>query len=141
MKHLKEGIQGSVLPVKLFTLYVLALTSVIGLNDGPVAGVFGLGFPDPEDFAESFAGMLALSPALLAVLFLAAWNINRMPIFTALFGSVALWLSWIIWKSYWPGFDSDFPNYFNMIGLLWVALVFAVPFVFTYILWRFWTRN
>ena len=141
MKDLKERIQGSIFPVKLFVVYVLWLTFITGLIDGPIACLFELGSPHPEDVAESFAMMLALSPTLVAVVFLAIWNFRLMPIFAT--GSVgfSLWLAWVIWNAYWPGFDTDFPNYFDMLGLLSAALVFALPFIITFAVWLLWNRR
>ena len=141
MKDLKEGIQSSVFPVKLFVVYVLWLTFFTGLIDGPIACVFSLGAPHPEDIAESFAMMLALSPALLAVFILAVWNFRRIPVFGICSTGFALWLLWVIWSGYWPGFETDFPNYFHMTGLLFAASFFAVPFVLMFIAWRIWPHK
>jgi hypothetical protein len=141
MKDLKEGIQDSVFPVKLFCSYVLFFTFVTGIIDGPIAGLLSLGFPYPEDYALSFADMLALTPALLTVIFLVLWNFRRMFIFAILAGCIALWFIWIIWESYRPGFDTDFPNNFEPWGLLYAGLFFAVPFVVIYLVWRFWPRR
>ena len=141
MRDLNNGIQSSVFPVKLFIVYVLLLIFFTGLIDGPVAGVFSLGSPHPEDIAESFARMLALSPALLGVVFLSVWNFRRMPEFATFSSCFALWLSWVTLGSYWPGFDTDFPNYFDMTGLLSVASLFAIPFVVFYIAWRNWPHK
>ena len=140
MKDLKNESRDSVL-LQLFIIYVLWLTFATGMVDGPLACFFGLGSPHPEDVAESFAMMLALSPALLTVIFLIVWNFRRLPIFATLTGSFALWLIWIIWASYWPGFDTDFPNYFDMWGLLSAALVSATPFVLIYFIWFFLGRK
>ncbi len=141
MNDLTLGIQGSVFPAKLFVVYVLWLTFFTGLIDGPIAGFFSLGSPHPEDMAESFARMLALAPALLSVIFLVLWNFKKMPVFAMVSGAFALWLSWVIWSSYYPGFDTDFPNYFDMTGLFFTAALFATPFVLMYISWRVWPNK
>jgi hypothetical protein len=137
MKDLRGGVRNSVFPVKLFIIYVLSLTFVTGMVNGPL----NPGSPGPEDYAESFAWMLTLSPALLIVIFLVVWNFRRMPIFTTMAASFAIWLTWEIREAYWPGFDTDFPNYFRLWDFLDADLIFVVPFVLIYLVWRFWPRK
>lgn len=141
MKDLKGSTRDSIFPVKLFIIYVLLLTFVTGMVDGPLDFIFGLGFPHPEDAFESFAEMLALSPALLIVIFLVIWYFRRMPIFAWPTSLMALWLIWVIWDSYSPGFDTDFPNDLNTLGFIEAPFKLAIPFVVIYLVWYFWPRK
>ena len=124
MKDLKRKHQGSVFPVKLFSTYVLLLASVIENEDRPY-------------YSASFPYGLALSPALVIVILLGIWNFRSMPIFAALWSCIALLLIWENLETYSPRFAADF----QPLALLELALVFAVPFVVIYFIWRFWPRK
>lgn len=137
MKTVQEGNRSSIFQVKLLTVFVLSFLFARGIVDGPLDP----GFPYPEDYAESYAEMVAFSPALLIVIFLAVWNFRRMHIFATLAGSMALWLIWVIYEDYWPGFNTDFPNSFQPSSFFVTALIWAIPFLIIYLIWRFWPRR
>src|SRR5450631_1428378 len=136
-----KRVRDSVFPVKLFIIYALSYTFITGLIDGPIAFFFQLGSPHPDDDAEAVAMMLAFRPALVIALLLGILNFRRMPIFTTLTGIIAFWLIWIMWDAYWPSFDTDFPNYFDLQGFLVAPLIIALPFVLAYFIWFFWVQR
>jgi len=144
MKDLKEDIHSSIFPLKLLIAYVVSyclLPTIAFLAD----------FGDLEGEEETWNADLELSLILclplLWVIISAVWHFRRMPIFAVIVILIAMLhigdtLGWYFSDD---GFINGFPPGFELsyspLGCLITAMVWAVPFIVIYLVWRFWPRK
>jgi hypothetical protein len=141
MKDLKEGIQGSVFPVKLLMAYVISV-SLDHL-------IFTIQISDPDYIGRwvdvwnwTLGWGLILCVPLLGVILSAIWYFRRMPIFAVVMILVALWpMGTALWFYFITGFDPRFDLNMQPLNFLRGSIVFAIPFVVVYLAWRFWQRR
>jgi len=141
MKDLKGNIHSSIFPLKLLMAYVVAV-SLEHL-------IFAIQISDPDyigrwvDVWNGILGWcLVLCIPLFGVIISAIWYFRRMPVFAVVMILAALWpIGTTLWFYIIFGFDSRFDINLHPLYFLSGALVFAVPFVVIYLLWRFWPQK
>jgi hypothetical protein len=144
MKNLRDGIQGSVFPVKLLMAYIVSyclLPTVAFFAD------FGNLEGEEESWNSDLEFSLILCIPLLCVILVAVWKFRKMPIFAVIMILIAMChigdtLGWYFSdtgfiKNFPPGLELDL----SLSGCLIAALVWALPFVITFVVWLFWNRR
>ena len=138
-KAARGGIRDSVFPVKLLMAYIVSFSLLLTIG-------FWIDFGDLEQEIEGWNSTLEFSLILciplLWVIYAALRYSRRMPIFAAIMALLALWHVGITLIDYWQeGFDDRFDLDLQLLNCLIAALVWAIPFVAIYLIWRFWPRK
>jgi hypothetical protein len=139
MKDLKRGTHSSIFPVKLLMAYIVSFCLLPTIT-------FWLDFGDQEGEIEGWNSVLELSlifcVPLLWVIYVALRYSRRMPVYAVVMALIALWLVVITLIDYYQqGFDNRLDLDLQLLNCLIAALVWVVPFVVTYLVWRFWPRK
>jgi hypothetical protein len=131
--------QGSIFPTKLLMAYIVSFCLLPTIT-------FWLDFGDLEGEEEGWNSVLELSLIfcipLLWVIYAALRYSRRMPVYAVIMSLIAVWLVAITLLDYYQeGFDDEFTLDLQLLNSLVAALIWAVPFVVSYLTWRFWPRR
>jgi hypothetical protein len=129
----------SLFPIKLLMAYIYAVSLFPFLDYLTV-------WDNCEAFAESqnlwLLWDIILCVPFLPVVFLAIRHFRQMPFFAG----------FMIFATYWQmtdalmcylgsGFRPDFDFNLDPLGFLLILVIFAIPFIAIYLIWRFWPRR
>jgi hypothetical protein len=138
---MKGNHHSSIFPLKLLMVYVV-FVSLDHL-------IFAIQISDPDYIGRwedvwnwTLCWCLVLCIPLFGVILSAIWCFRRMPVFAVIMILVALWpIGTTLWFYICFGFDPQFDINLQPLHFLRGALVFAVPFIIIYLIWRFWPQR
>jgi len=138
MKDLKGDHQSSIFPVKLLMAYVVSFSLLFTIS---VFAEDNQG-REIEGWNAELEFSLVLCVPLLWLIYSALRHSRRMPVFAVIMALIALWHVIVTLIEYCQmGFDPRFDLDLALLNCLIAALVWGVPFVVIYLVWRFWPRK